>query len=469
MERALSALQRRILAAAGKASPRSLQSLLAEHPALSLDFADRRFSPLGRAAKAGRIASVRLLLTRASVNFVSPDGWTAIHVAAAEGRPAIVEALIEARANVNARLPSGETPLILASQFNTAGHADVMRLLLRARADANVADKGGFTALYVAVHSPEMVRLLLAHGADKAILCDGTSALQFAISRQYWPSAKLLDPAFVPPLAPPVPKRPAAERFPDSPGAVSRPVTMADDVVEVPSSPDREQEEPAPAAEEERAPMPAPQPERAILDRWLAMAPRSVDPPQIARALGHCASAQASALSLDKHCRNIHELAELRGSVPVAVPNVAALNAENTTATLNAVTHELRNIQAEMERVAAMAPQHRGAPQPAAPLDVATHLTLNMRNSADLLAAAERFLRLSQELNDAASALSAAYRVSHLDQAVAQAEHALGASVRERQEQLERRKRVLEGVKQQLHVRMATCNITDEERLIQRT
>ena len=60
----------------------------------------------------------------------------------------------------------GATALILAAQ---SGHVEVVRLLLEAGADKDVADDDGATALMEAAYRGhvEVVRLLLEAGADK--------------------------------------------------------------------------------------------------------------------------------------------------------------------------------------------------------------------------------------------------------------------------------------------------------------
>src|SRR5258705_12912665 len=69
--------------------------------------------------------------------------------AAMTGDVARVKALLEAKANVNARdggnMLKAPTPLIKASE---KGYADVVRVLLNAKADVNAATGSGRTALY---------------------------------------------------------------------------------------------------------------------------------------------------------------------------------------------------------------------------------------------------------------------------------------------------------------------------------
>jgi uncharacterized protein len=110
-------------------------------------------------------------------------GWTPLMYAARQGAHAAVTALVEANADLDATDPDGATALALAA---INGHADIVSLLLDKGANPNVADRTGMTPLYAAVDlhtmqlgfgrpdppplvvagSVEMVKALLAHGAD---------------------------------------------------------------------------------------------------------------------------------------------------------------------------------------------------------------------------------------------------------------------------------------------------------------
>jgi ankyrin repeat protein len=115
---------------------------------------------------------------------VLPKGsWTPLMYAARQGARAAVAALAEAKADLDAADPDGATALALAA---INGHADVVALLLEKGANPNLADRTGMTPLYAAVDlhtmqlgfgrpdpppsvvagSVEMVKSLLAHGAD---------------------------------------------------------------------------------------------------------------------------------------------------------------------------------------------------------------------------------------------------------------------------------------------------------------
>jgi uncharacterized protein len=104
-------------------------------------------TPLMTAARTGSLAAVKALLAR----HVSVDGkderrgQTALMWAAAEGHAAVAQALIDAGADLRARVPSGFTALLFAVR---GGHVDVVRVLLKAGADVNEAIPSGKRSTY---------------------------------------------------------------------------------------------------------------------------------------------------------------------------------------------------------------------------------------------------------------------------------------------------------------------------------
>ncbi|KAL8916015.1 MAG: hypothetical protein Q9208_008746 [Pyrenodesmia sp. 3 TL-2023] len=140
----------------------------------------RKFLPLTSAMKPGDVEVVRALLnagadTEATIEnhvrnyrtwFARWEGLhTAIHLAILLNQTDIVQLLLEYRANVNARLLSGCTPLYMAV---CKGHVAILRLLLASTPDIDaVVGKDQITALHRAVEDDdeEMAQLLLSHGA----------------------------------------------------------------------------------------------------------------------------------------------------------------------------------------------------------------------------------------------------------------------------------------------------------------
>lgn len=172
-----------------------------------------------KAARDGDKHSVKSLLTQnVPVNYKNELGQTSLMWASCNGHSAIVTMLLEAGAQVNV-LGRGMTPLMLAAMFGHvnivhqllkardaqdsinrqneqgmtalmfscfAGDATIINLLLDAKAQVDIANETGATALMVAVcqNKPDVVRALLR---DKIIRQqidmrdkDGNSALMLA-------------------------------------------------------------------------------------------------------------------------------------------------------------------------------------------------------------------------------------------------------------------------------------------------
>jgi ankyrin repeat protein len=100
----------------------------------------------------------------------SPDGFTALHLAAFFGRAEAVHILLDAGASVAAytRNAFANQPLHAAA---AGRHVEVCRLLLAAGADVNATQHGGYTPLHEAAQhgDDEMVELFLSAGADPTV------------------------------------------------------------------------------------------------------------------------------------------------------------------------------------------------------------------------------------------------------------------------------------------------------------
>ena len=118
------------------------------------------------------------------MNVTDENGFSPLHSAAYERNPDLVELLLRAGANVNARNEHGQTPLLVCTMTDQSDKRDayitVVDMLIEAGADCNAQDDGGYTPLHepALVGDIEVCRLLIAHGAN-ARLCNkhGQSAL----------------------------------------------------------------------------------------------------------------------------------------------------------------------------------------------------------------------------------------------------------------------------------------------------
>lgn len=136
------------------------------------------------AAALGRIDRLRasLLDDASAAAAYSPDGFTALHLAAFFGKPEVARILIDAGARVDAYTtnPFANQPLHAAA---AGRHVEVCRVLLAAGADVDATQHGGFTPLHEAAQhgDVEMVELFLSAGADPTVLVsDGGSPADLA-------------------------------------------------------------------------------------------------------------------------------------------------------------------------------------------------------------------------------------------------------------------------------------------------
>lgn len=117
-------------------------------------------TPLSRAVRTRSVETVRLLLEKgADVKVVDEYGNSLLHWA---GHADIARMLIGRGLDVNARGCAGDTPLHTAAEQD---FYDVTELLLEKGADAKARNETGVTPLHKA-RSVAVVRLLIKHGAD---------------------------------------------------------------------------------------------------------------------------------------------------------------------------------------------------------------------------------------------------------------------------------------------------------------
>ncbi|MBI4808852.1 MAG: ankyrin repeat domain-containing protein [Nitrosomonadales bacterium] len=132
------------------------------------------------AAQAGDLEMVEMLLERkADVNAADSAGWGALMKACynpelKRGFADVVQALIAAGANIEAAIGYGVRPLMLAAGY---GETAVVEALLQADADVLAKNEGGYTALMMVKqkHYVDVVNLL--HEAEQlAGLGEGSCA-----------------------------------------------------------------------------------------------------------------------------------------------------------------------------------------------------------------------------------------------------------------------------------------------------
>ncbi len=173
-----------------------------EHPDVGALQTDRdRYFALRNEIHAALVARmVRLLVAHgANVSTKDEEGITPLHCAAYKGQKDVVELLIAAGADVNARtvpdpardddmwenldigyrLRCGVTPL---HEAVVSGEPSVVELLIAHGAEVNTADQSGGTPLhYAALRGPNVVELLVAHGAEvNAVTASGHTPLHYA-------------------------------------------------------------------------------------------------------------------------------------------------------------------------------------------------------------------------------------------------------------------------------------------------
>ena len=151
-----------------------VDALLAEMPELDLF----------EAAALGQTDRVAELVERdgSVVGARSPDGFTALHLAAFFGQADVARLLADRGADVDAvaENPLRVTPLHSAA---AARQTEIARLLLEHGADPNARQEGGFTPLHAAAQNgdEELAKLLLRRGADpRAATDDGRGASRLA-------------------------------------------------------------------------------------------------------------------------------------------------------------------------------------------------------------------------------------------------------------------------------------------------
>lgn len=141
------------------------KAILAEHPYAVSSTAPFKITPLHRAASAGHVGLVELLLASgAGIGERDHGGRTPLHFAAEQGQVAAATALMTHGAKASAMDQAGDTPLHKAAR---QGHGAMVRLLLAEHADPNARGDCGGAPLHEAARggSRDVVQALLAGGA----------------------------------------------------------------------------------------------------------------------------------------------------------------------------------------------------------------------------------------------------------------------------------------------------------------
>jgi ankyrin repeat protein len=130
-----------------------------------------------------------------TIDLLSPDGWTALHLAAFFGSDAALERLLALGAN--ARIMGRAFEQNLAVHAACAGRRigkAAMKRLIAATRDPDALQKQGYTALAIAAGNgfTDAVDALLEAGADRMRKVDGKTAADFARERGHEELAKRL-------------------------------------------------------------------------------------------------------------------------------------------------------------------------------------------------------------------------------------------------------------------------------------
>ena len=137
------------------------------------------YDDLLRAAELGDASGVERLVARGlDPNTADAKGNTILMIAAREGHKDVVWTLVRRKANANRRNQHGDTALMIAS---LRGDREIARMLIEF-GNAEVKHTGWAPIHYAAFQDkPEMIRYLIAKGADKdALAPNGHTALMLA-------------------------------------------------------------------------------------------------------------------------------------------------------------------------------------------------------------------------------------------------------------------------------------------------
>jgi len=131
-------------------------------------------TPFILAAAYGDLEACKIMLELFNPFETNNEERNALHVAAAEGKRAVVEALVKHKPLIEAQDKSGNTPLLVAA---ASGHRDVCEILLKAGAAPTASNRFLRSALYLAVMhgKQDVVQLFIEYKeliATRDVDCD---------------------------------------------------------------------------------------------------------------------------------------------------------------------------------------------------------------------------------------------------------------------------------------------------------
>ena len=132
----------------------------------------------------------------AAVQAYSPDGWTALHLAAAFGTPQAALVLLQHGANVSAVSKNPQRNQALHAALSLGCNIELTTILLNHGADPNAVQVGGFTPLFSAASSnrKDLAELLVLRGANPNPANDaGKTPADFARERGHLDMAEWIE------------------------------------------------------------------------------------------------------------------------------------------------------------------------------------------------------------------------------------------------------------------------------------
>jgi len=149
------------------------------------------------AAATGDIARLEELLDAdpSLIQAFSPDGWTALHLAAAFGGPQSVAFLLGHGADPDVISQSAMRNRPLHAALSLSDNPEAIRHLIAHGADLNAKQAGGYTALHqgASAGKTEAVKVLMNAGADPTVRCDaGKTPADYAEAKGHHSLANLL-------------------------------------------------------------------------------------------------------------------------------------------------------------------------------------------------------------------------------------------------------------------------------------